>query len=246
MEFRINYIFLILIALTLQVRVLYAGAPSTPTFDYPVSGETFYNGSPWISFKAVSAVGNINNVQIQIGTTAGGSDIADYTLSTYPLTFYPMPAGSGVSIKHHVQAAISSGTRYIRVRVMGDNPGTGADPRAWSNWSSNIQMVISALPGSDVSAGELIRDDHFIDLRSQIDSVRKFYAIAAYSYTNTPAVGNLIKIEDITEMGTALTSPFNATTGSNPAWSGSSLSGGDLIRIGHINDLRAIISDWDD
>jgi len=219
-------------------------APNTPTITSPEdnSGET-YNNQPFILISASDSTYNINDCQILIDNNSDFSS-PEYDVwasrDTKYAEFTNLGAGTSITIRHRVDSALSNGTYYIKAKVWNDNT-TGRE----SSWSSSVQITIAADPSwidSTITAGStLIKADHFNELKTAIDNLRLFRGNTTYSYANLPvSYGSLIKVDDTTDLRSALTDPYNEATGSNPSFTDDPPTAGvTLIRAVHITELRS-------
>lgn len=237
----------VLLLLAVSVN-LYAYQPPAPTWVSPEnnSGKT-YNTRPWLYFNVTNSnAQQINDIQIQIDNDSGfGSINYDRTASNgYAAEFYPLPANSNTEIRHRVDTALSTGTWYVRVRSKENYAPTasGSESRNWSNWSATLTITIDSTNWTDptITAGStLVKGAHFNELKTKIDNLRSFRGSGAGSYTNLPvSSGSLIKADDITDLRTAITAPYNEATGSNPSFTDTITGGATLIRKIHIDELR--------
>lgn len=218
--------------------------PGTPTITSPssASGAT-YNTRPWIYFNSVDAsLHTINNIQIQIASDATFLtmlyDKTNSPLAADQLTFYPVPAASGATIRHRVQTALTTGTRYVRVRVW-------CDQAILSGWSATTTITINAASWTDptiTAASTLIRKPHIDELRTAINNLRSFRASGAYAWTDATvtAGSTLIRKVHMDDLRAALNTPYSSATGSTPVYTDATITAGaTLIRKVHLDELRA-------
>lgn len=224
-----------------------ATAPSVTLVTPANATGTTYNTRPWLYFYGSGSTYQINNVRVQVCSDSGCSTVvydrgvgvapANQSPNRYPAEFYPIPANNSQNIRHRVASALTTGTKYWRVKLW----NTGAEESGWSSiWSFSITAVPTWTDNPTVTGGSTrIKASHFNELRTAINNLRSLRASGAYSYTDTLTGGSTrIRAVHMTDLRSALTTPYNTATGSSPSFTDTITGGSSRIRAVHINELR--------
>ena len=187
-------------------------------------------------------MGGPTGTEVSVGYATRGDTAtsgADFTATTGTLTF---PAGSANGAVRSIVVSILQDSDHepsesFTLSLSGAGTGehtvtiSDDDPEPLTFTDDPLQGGVT-----------LIRAVHFTELRARIDDLRTRYALGAFTWTDTIAVGTPIRAVHVSELRTALGAVYQARGQGQPSYTDPTVVAGTTgIKAVHVSELRAAI-----